>query len=62
MLLVVQVRGVASARPRRRRTGRVVLAMYVVLWIVVYLGTVVTGSGPHAGDLDAPRNGLAQTS
>ncbi len=22
------------------------------------LGTVVTGSGPHAGDLDAPRNGL----
>ena len=22
------------------------------------LGTVVTGSGPHAGDVDAPRNGL----
>ncbi|MFT4008586.1 MAG: COX15/CtaA family protein [Nocardioidaceae bacterium] len=27
-------------------------------WIVLYLGTVVTGSGPHAGDEDAPRNGL----
>ena len=26
--------------------------------MVLYLGTVVTGSGPHAGDLDAPRNGL----
>ena len=27
-------------------------------WAVLYLGTVVTGSGPHAGDIDAPRNGL----
>ena len=26
--------------------------------MVLYLGTVVTGSGPHAGDLDVPRNGL----
>jgi cytochrome c oxidase assembly protein subunit 15 len=25
---------------------------------VLYVGTVVTGSGPHAGDEDAPRNGL----
>ena len=25
---------------------------------MLYLGTVVTGSGPHAGDLDVPRNGL----
>jgi cytochrome c oxidase assembly protein subunit 15 len=25
---------------------------------VLYLGTVVTGSGPHAGDLDSPRTGL----
>jgi cytochrome c oxidase assembly protein subunit 15 len=31
---------------------------YVLTWIVLYLGTVVTGSGPHAGDADAPRNGL----
>lgn len=27
-------------------------------WVVLYLGTVVTGSGPHAGDLAAPRNQL----
>jgi len=27
-------------------------------WVVLYLGTVVTGSGPHAGDLDAVRNGF----
>ena len=25
---------------------------------MLYLGTVVTGSGPHAGDVDVPRNGL----
>lgn len=33
-------------------------ATYVVAWVVLYVGTVVTGSGPHAGDLDVPRNGL----
>lgn len=27
-------------------------------WVVLYLGTVVTGAGPHAGDIDAKRNGL----
>lgn len=31
---------------------------YVALWVTLYIGTIVTGSGPHAGDLDAPRNGL----
>ncbi|WP_240755702.1 COX15/CtaA family protein [Nocardioides iriomotensis] len=31
---------------------------FVVGWAVLYLGTVVTGSGPHAGDLSSPRNGL----
>jgi heme a synthase len=31
---------------------------YVVTWLVLYAGTVVTGSGPHAGDAKAPRNGL----
>ena len=30
----------------------------VVGWVVLYVGTVVTGSGPHAGDASAPRNGL----
>lgn len=31
---------------------------FVAGWLVLYLGTVVTGSGPHAGDGDAVRNGL----
>ena len=37
---------------------RLAVAVFVVGWAVLYLGTVVTGSGPHAGDADAPRNGL----
>jgi cytochrome c oxidase assembly protein subunit 15 len=35
-----------------------VRGLFVVGWAVLYLGTVVTGSGPHAGDAHAPRNGL----
>jgi heme a synthase len=35
-----------------------VWAVFGCGWAVLYLGTVVTGSGPHAGDVDAPRNGL----
>jgi heme a synthase len=31
---------------------------YAVTWAVLYAGTVVTGSGPHAGDARSPRNGL----
>ncbi len=33
-------------------------AVFLVGWVVLYVGTVVTGSGPHAGDVHAPRNGL----
>jgi cytochrome c oxidase assembly protein subunit 15 len=44
---VVPPGGVALAR-----------AVFVAGWAVLYVGTVVTGSGPHAGDVDAPRNGL----
>ena len=32
--------------------------VFLVGWVVLYVGTVVTGSGPHAGDVHAPRNGL----
>jgi heme a synthase len=32
---------------------------FVAAWAVLYVGTVVTGSGPHAGDADSPRNGLS---
>lgn len=41
--------------------GRLTALAWLVLaagWAVLYLGTVVTGSGPHAGDVDVPRNGL----
>jgi len=31
---------------------------FVVSWLVLYAGTVVTGAGPHAGDAGAARNGL----
>ncbi len=34
------------------------LAVLVVGWLTLYLGVVVTGAGPHAGDQDALRNGL----
>lgn len=33
-------------------------ATFVTAWAVLYVGTIVTGSGPHAGDIDAKRNGL----
>jgi heme a synthase len=33
-------------------------ATFVAAWLVLYLGTIVTGSGPHAGDVDSPRNDL----
>ncbi|WP_420712889.1 COX15/CtaA family protein [Gordonia sp. MP11Mi] len=35
--------------------------VYAVTWATVYLGTVVTGSGPHAGDIESKRNGLEPT-
>jgi cytochrome c oxidase assembly protein subunit 15 len=35
-----------------------VRATFISGWAVLYVGTVVTGSGPHAGSALAPRNGL----
>jgi heme a synthase len=31
---------------------------FVLMWLAIWLGTLVTGGGPHAGDENAPRNGL----
>ena len=39
-------------------TSALAWAMFAAGWVVLYVGTVVTGSGPHAGDLDSPRTGL----
>lgn len=47
--------------PRPTVPGPVALltrAMYATAWAVLYVGTVVTGSGPHAGDDASARNGL----
>ena len=60
----IEVPAVPSAEEPGRvvasRPAHLVLAWstWVAAWVVLYLGTVVTGSGPHAGDLHAPRNGL----
>jgi len=37
---------------------RLAWATFAVGWVVLWLGTVVTGSGPHSGDLDSRRTGL----
>lgn len=37
---------------------RLVLVLLAVTWVVLYLGTIVTGSGPHSGDAGAVRTGL----
>ena len=34
-------------------------AVFGSAWAVLYFGTVVTGSGPHAGDVDTERNGVS---
>jgi len=50
-----------AARPRvlaSTRARGVVLLTAILTAVVVYLGTIVTGSGPHAGDSSSPRNGL----
>jgi len=62
-LAVVLVRrideGDEPARPTVPPAARwLVRATYALVWAVLYAGTVVTGSGPHAGDADAPRTGL----
>ncbi|MER7560431.1 COX15/CtaA family protein [Nocardioides sp. NPDC126508] len=45
-----------DAAPRSVRVAA--LVTLVVGWISLWLGTVVTGSGPHSGDLDSRRTGL----
>jgi len=48
----------AGARPARGPLVTLAWLTFAAAWVVLYLGTVVTGSGPHAGDEDAVRNGL----
>ncbi len=37
---------------------RLAWPIFLVGWITVIVGVVVTGAGPHAGDVNTPRNGL----
>jgi len=55
--LVRRTRGLSprSVPPRAATLARVT---FLLMWVVVWLGTVVTGSGPHAGDELARRTGL----
>ncbi|WP_372729754.1 heme A synthase [Nocardioides sp.] len=52
------VGGPIPQEPGASRLGTLAWATFAATWVVLYLGTVVTGSGPHAGDPDSPRNGL----
>jgi cytochrome c oxidase assembly protein subunit 15 len=57
---VVFLRRIDHPHPVRARGPLVTLAWltFGAAWVVLYVGTVVTGSGPHAGDASSPRNGL----
>ncbi len=52
------VTGPAGARTAPRWQSALVHAMTAVLAVVVLVGVLTTGSGPHAGDGGAARNGL----
>lgn len=56
--LVRVTRGVAPLRFERRAPVVLARVAFAGMVAAVWLGTVVTGSGPHAGDLNAVRNGL----
>ena len=40
------------------RVSALAWATFAAGWVVLWLGTVVTGSGPHSGDLESKRTGL----
>ncbi|MDT9592441.1 COX15/CtaA family protein [Nocardioides zeae] len=58
VLLLDWLRHPRTSRRHADPVRRTALATFGVGWVVLYLGTVVTGSGPHAGDADSPRTGL----
>jgi cytochrome c oxidase assembly protein subunit 15 len=44
-----------SVRPTETKVKVLAHAQVLLTFAVIVIGTLVTGSGPHAGDLDAPR-------
>ena len=61
VVLIAGVKPTLIPRSHDDSLRSLVLASYALVWLVLYLGTVVTGSGPHAGDGSAPRNGLGSS-
>ena len=59
-LAVLFLRRIDVPVPVLNRGPAVTLArlVFAAAWVVLYVGTVVTGAGPHAGDLETERNGL----
>jgi cytochrome c oxidase assembly protein subunit 15 len=59
-LAVLLIRRIDHPQPTIRSGPTVTLAWltFAAAWLVMYVGTVVTGSGPHAGDIRTERNGL----
>lgn len=46
------------APPARGPAVALAWGVVATAWVVFYLGTIVTGAGPHAGDAATERNGL----
>lgn len=59
VLFLVRIDRPAPAVRPRGAVATLAWAVFASGWAVFYVGTVVTGSGPHAGDADSPRNGLS---
>jgi heme a synthase len=58
VLLLQRVHRPAPDLPLRGPLAWLAWATFGAAWAVLYVGTVVTGAGPHAGDADSARNGL----
>jgi cytochrome c oxidase assembly protein subunit 15 len=57
VVLLDHLRGPARVAAGAGST-RLAWSVLAVGWVVLWLGTIVTGSGPHSGDLDSKRTGL----
>lgn len=40
------------------RVRALVIVTFALAMLAIWIGTIVTGAGPHAGDAESPRNGL----
>ena len=58
LVLAVRRHGQPPLPPAGWSAALLVRLTFGTAWLVLYAGTVVTGSGPHAGDISARRTGL----